>query len=153
MPFGLKNATITFTITKSEVFKDLGSKFLKVFVDDLNLHNESWGEHLQHLDVVLCKLKEVNLKLNPNKCCFAAKNITFLGYVVNENGTRPDPGKIEVVLHFPQPKTVTNVRLFLGLTRYYRNYVRGYAQLATPLFELAKMDINFVWDMGCQQAF
>jgi hypothetical protein len=76
-----------------------------------------------------------------------------MGHVVSENGTRPDPGKIEAVLHFPQPKTVTNVRLFLGLTRYYRNYVRGYAQLATPLFELAKMDINFVWDMGCQQAF
>jgi hypothetical protein len=45
MPFGLKNATSTFTRTMSEVFKDLGSKFLKVFVDDLNVHSESWGEH------------------------------------------------------------------------------------------------------------
>jgi hypothetical protein len=123
MPFGLKNATSTFTITMSEVFKDLGSKFLKVFVDDFNVHNESWEEHLQHLDVVFYKLREVNLKLNPNKCCFVAKNITFLGHVVNKEGTRPDPGKIEAILHFPQPKTVTNVRSFLGLTRYYQNYV------------------------------
>jgi hypothetical protein len=72
MPFGLKNATSTFTRTMSEVFKDLGSKFLKVFIDDLNVHSESWGEHLQHLDAVLCKLMEVNFKLNPNKfllCC------------------------------------------------------------------------------------
>jgi hypothetical protein len=107
----------------SKVFKDLGSKFLKVFIDDLNVHNKSWEEHLQHLDVVLYKLKEVNLKLNPNKCCFAAKSVTFLGHVVNKDGTRPDPGKIEAVLHFPQPKTVTNVRLFLGLIGYYRNYV------------------------------
>ncbi len=60
MPFGLKNATSTFTRTMSEVFKDLGSKFLKVFVDDLNVHSESWGEHLQHLDAVLYKLREVN---------------------------------------------------------------------------------------------
>ncbi len=153
MPFGLKNVTSTFTRTMLEVFKDLGSKFLKVFVHDLNVHSESWGEHLQHLDVVLCKLREVNLKLNLNKCYFVAKNITFLGHVVSESGTRPDPGKIEAVLHFPQPKTVTNVRLFLGLIGYYRNYVRGYVRLAAPLFELTKRDVNFVWDMGCQQAF
>jgi hypothetical protein len=134
MPFGLKNATNTFTKTMSEVFKDLGSKFLKVFIDDLNVHSESWEEHLQHLDVVFYKLREVNLKLNPNKCCFVAKSITFLGHLVSKEGTRPNLEKIEAVLHFPQPKTVTNVRLFLGLTRYYRNYVRGYSQLVAPLF-------------------
>jgi hypothetical protein len=102
---------------------------------------------------VLYKLREVNLKLNPNKCCFAAKSITFLGHVVSEEGTKPDPGKIEAVLHFPQPNTVTNVRSFLGLIGYYRNYVRGYSQLAAPLFELTKKDVNFVWDMGYQHAF
>jgi len=101
MPFGLKNATSMFTRIMLEVFKDLGSKFLKVFVDDLNVHSKSWEEHLQHLGVVLYKLKEVNLKLNPNKCCFAAKSITFLGHVISEEGTKPNLGKIEAVLHFP----------------------------------------------------
>jgi len=149
MPFGLKNATSTFTRTMSEVFKDLGNKFLKVFVDDLNVHSGSWGEHFQHLDMVLCKLREVDLKLNPNKCCFAAKNITFLGHVVSESGTRPDLGKIEAVLHFPQPRTLTNVRSFLGLTGYYRKYIKSYARLAAPLFELTRKDVDFVWDMGC----
>jgi hypothetical protein len=86
-----------------------------VFVDDLNVHSESWDEHLQHLNAVLCKLREVNLKLNPNKCCFAAKSITFLGHVVSKEGTRPDPGKIEAILHFPTLKIVTSVRSFLGL--------------------------------------
>jgi hypothetical protein len=99
------------------------------------------------------KFMEVNLKLNPNKCCFAAKSITFLGHVVSKEGTKPDLGKIEAILHFPQPKTITNVRSFLGLTRYYRNYVRGYSRLTAPLFELTRKDVNFVWDMGCQQAF
>jgi hypothetical protein len=153
MPFGLKNATSTFTRTMSEVFKDLGNKFLKVFVDDLNVHSESWGEHLQYLDAVLCKLREVNLKLNPNKCCFAAKTITFLGHVVSKEGIRPDPGKIEAVLHFPTPKNVTSVRSFLGLTGYYQKYVRGYSSLAGPLFELTRKDIAFVWDVGCEQAY
>jgi len=127
MPFDFKNATNIFTIIVSKVFKDLGSKFQKVFVDDLNVHNESWEEHLQHLDVVFYKLREVNLKLNPNKCCFVAKNIKFMGHVVSKESTRLDPGKIEIVLHFLKLKMVTNIRSFLGLTKYYWNYVRGYS--------------------------
>jgi len=137
----------------SEVFKDLGSKFLKVFVDDLNVHSESWGEHLQHLNAIFYKFREVNFKLNPNKCCFATKSIIFLGHVVSKEGTRPHPGKIKGVLHFPTPKTVTSVRSFLGLTDYYRKYIRGYSRLTSPLFELTRKDVAFVWDVGCQQAY
>jgi hypothetical protein len=73
--------------------------------------------------------------------------------MVNKEGIRPDPGKIEVVLHFPTPKNVTSVRSFLGLMSYYRKYVRGYSKLAGPLFELTKKDIPFVWDVGCEQAY
>ncbi len=153
MPFGLKNATSTFTRTMFEVFKDLGDKFLKVFVDDLNVHSENWEDHLQHLGVVFSRLKEVNLKLNPGKCCFAAKSIVFLGHVVSREGTKPDPGKIDAVLRFPAPKTVTNVRSFLGLTGYYRKYIRAYSRMAGPLFELTKKDVMFVWDQNCQRAF
>ncbi len=93
------------------------------------------------------------MKLNPSKCCFVVKIITFLGHVVSKEGIRPDPGKIEAVLHFPTPRNVTSVRSFLGLTGYYRKYVRGYSSLAGPLFELTRKDVAFVWDMGCEQAY
>jgi hypothetical protein len=118
MPFGLKNATSTFTRTMSTVLKELGDKFLKIFVDDLNIHSENWEEHLQHLDAFFFKLREVNLKLNPSKSYFVAKSITFLGHVVSNEGAKLDPGKIDAVVHFPKPKTVTNIRSFLGLTGY-----------------------------------
>jgi hypothetical protein len=153
MPFGLKNATSMFTRTMSEVFKDLGGTFLKVFVNDLNVHSETWNDHIRHLDAVLSKLREVNLKLNPSKCSFAAKTITFLGHVVSKEGIRPDLGKIKAVLQFPTPKNVPSVRSFLGLTGYYRKYIRGYSNLAGPLFELTKKDVAFVWDMRCEQAY
>jgi len=153
MPFGFKNATSTFTRTMSEVFKDLGNMFLKVFVDDLNVHSDNWEDHLQHLEAVFSRLREVNLKLNPSKCCFATGSIVFLGHVVNKEGTRPDPGKIDAVLHFPEPKTVTNVRSFLGLTRYYRKYICGYSRMVSPLFKLTKKDVAFVWNQDCQRAF
>jgi hypothetical protein len=112
MPFGLKNATSTFTRTMSKVFQDLRSTFLKVFVDDLNVHSETWEDHIQHLNAVLAKLREVNLKPNPSKCCFAAKSITFLGHVVSREGIQPDPGKVEAILRFPTLKNVTDVNLF-----------------------------------------
>jgi len=95
----------------------------------------------------------VNLKLNPGKRCFAAESIVFLGYVVSKEGTKPDPKKIDAVLRFPEPTTVTSVRSFLGLTGYYRKYVQGYSRLAGPLFELMKKDVAFVWNQDCQQAF
>jgi len=101
MPFGLKNATNTFTRTMSSIFKEMGDKFLKVFVDDLNIHSENWEDHLRHLGAVLSRLREVNLKLNPSKCCFAIESIVFLGHVVSKEGTKPDSGKIDVVLRFP----------------------------------------------------
>jgi hypothetical protein len=72
---------------------------------------------------------------------------------VSKEGIRPDPGKIEAVLHFPTPKNVPSVRSFLGLTCYYRKYVRGYSNLAGPSFELTKKDVAFVWDMRCEHAY
>jgi hypothetical protein len=94
---------------------------------------------------VLSRLKEVNLKLNPSKCCFATESIVFLGHVVSKEGIKLDPGKIVAVLRFPEPNTITNVRSFLGLTEYYRKYIREYSRLASPLFELTK-DVSFVWN-------
>jgi hypothetical protein len=102
---------------------------------------------------VLTRLREVNLKLNPSKCCFAAENIVFLGHVVSKEGTRPDPSKIDPVRQFPKPTAMTNVRSFLGLTGYYRKYIKGYSRMAGPLFELTKKDVVFVWDHECQKAF
>jgi len=153
MPFDLKNVTNTFTQTMAEVFKDVGDSFLKIFVDDLNIHNIAWQDHLQHLGTVLSRLREVNLKLNPSKCCFAAGSIVFLGHVVSREGTKPDPNKIDDVRKFPVPTNITNVRSFLGLTGYYRKYIKGYSKMAGPLFELTKKDVVFVWDQGRQSAF
>jgi hypothetical protein len=133
--------------------KKWGDKFLKVFVDDLNIHSENWEDHLRHLGAVLSRLREVNLKLNPSKCCFAIESIVFLGHVVNKQDTKLDPGKVDAVLRFPEPNMVTNVRSFLGLTGYYRKYIKEYSRLVGLLFELTKKDVSFVGNQDCQLAF
>ncbi len=77
----------------------------------------------------------------------------FLGHVVSKEGTRPDPGKIDAVRRFPEPTIITSVRSFLGLTGYYRKYIKGYSRIAGPLFELSKKDVVFGWNQDCQRAF
>ncbi len=77
-------------------------------------------------------------KIEPKQMLFATKNITFMGHVVSKEGTKLDLNKIEAILHFPESKMIINIRLFLGLTWYYLNYVQGYSRLAAPLFELTK---------------
>jgi hypothetical protein len=83
------------------MFKDWINQFLKIFVDDVNVHNNDWKDHLNNLKMVFDKLKSINLKLNLGKCCFQTKDITFLGHVVNQQESRLDPAKIHYVSKFP----------------------------------------------------
>jgi hypothetical protein len=153
MLFGLKNAIRTFSRTMAKMFKDWTSQFLKVFVDDANIHSQTWEEHLTHLKAILTQLREVNLKLNPKKCSFGAQQIVFPKHVVTRHDSYFDPKKVQAVKDFPVPRFVTNVWAFLGLTGYYRNFVRGYAKIVVPLFDLTKKDQNFLWTIVCQGAF
>jgi hypothetical protein len=85
MPFGMKNATNTFSRIMIEVCRTYFDRFLKMFMDDLNVHNLNWEEHLEHLHYVLLKLREVNLQFDPGKCEFAKASLAFLGHVVNRD--------------------------------------------------------------------
>ncbi len=89
------------------------------------------------------------MKLNPGKCSFGAQQIVFLGHVVTRQGSYLDPKKVHAVKDFPIPKTINNVQAFLGLTRYYRNFVSGYAKIVMPLFDLTKKDQSFLWTPTC----
>ncbi len=140
MPFGLKNVIGTFSKTMVEVFKDWTNQFLKVVVDDVNIHNQTWEEHLTHLMAILTQLREVNLKLNPRKCSIGAQQIVILRHVVTRQGSYSNPKKVHVVKDFPVPRSMTNVQAFLGLIGYCRNFVLGYAKIVVPLFDLTKKD-------------
>ncbi len=122
-------------------------------MDDINIHNSDWSDHLDHLKLVFEKLKFVNLKLNPGKCCFGVREIAFLNHVVNQQGLRLDPTKVHVVSKFPTHMIIINVRAFLGLTRYYRAFIQGYAKIVGPLFDLTKKKLVFQWTPRCQVAF
>ncbi|XP_061349907.1 uncharacterized mitochondrial protein AtMg00860-like [Gastrolobium bilobum] len=140
MPFGLTNAHTTFEAVMNHLFKDL-RQFIIVFFDDILVFNKSVEEHIQHLEMTLSCLQQHCFFVKLSKCSFGTRKIEYLGHVVDANGIFADPKKISAMVEWPVPKTLKQLRGFLGLTGYYRRFVRSYATLAFPLTELLKDQI------------
>ena len=153
MPFGLCNAPATFQRTMDTVLGDYNWKFANVYIDDLNVFSKDFEEHLEHLNKVFCRIRNANLKLNPEKCNFCQRELPFLGYVITEEEISPDPSMIQKIKDFPQPRTIKGLRSFLGLAGYYRKFVKGFSQIAAPLFKLLRNQELFIWTMDQEEAF
>ncbi len=124
---------------------------MKVFIDDLNIHNMTWENHLEYIWFLL-KLREVNLNFNPNKCGFTKTSIGFLGHIVSRERTQCDQWKFKTIAKFLMLAFIIYVWAFLGLT-YYMNYVKGYSHITMMLLKLMKNDSMFLWTPHCQNAF
>jgi hypothetical protein len=101
---------------------------------------------------VLQLLKEKQLYAKPSKCFFGVKEVEYLGHIVSHEGVKVDPNKIKAMMDWPIPKTLKNLRGFLGLTGYYRKFVWHYGRIATPLMTLTKKDA-FSWTPEATKSF
>lgn len=135
------------------VLRGLTWQIALIYLDDVLVYSRTFDEHLQHLRLVLERFRESGLNLKPSKCHFGQKQVNYLGHVITSEGIQPDPAKIKAVHEYPVPKTVKDVRAFMGLTNYYRKFVKGFAQIASPLHELTKKGAKFIWTEACQTAF
>ena len=136
MPFGLTNAPATFMDLMHRVFQPYLVQFVVVFVDGILIYSQSEEENEDHLRIVLQALREHQLYAKYSKCKFWLTEVRFLGLVVSASGVSVDPEKVEEVMSWERPKSVFEIRSFLGLTGYYKRFIEDFSRLATPMTRL-----------------
>jgi hypothetical protein len=152
IPFGLCNAPSTFQSLMNHVFHPFLHHFVLVFFDDVLIYSKTWTDHLAHVYQVLHLLSQHQLFLKQSKCAFGTSEVKYLGHLVFKDGVRVDPKKIEAMKDWPHPKTLKILHGFLGLTYYYRKFVKNYGKIAAPLTSLLKNN-SFTWTPIASQAF
>ena len=132
MPFGLTNAPATFQCLMESCSGDLYLQYCIIYLDDIIIFSKTCSEHLDRLKAVFAKITEAGLRLKPKKCEFFKTCVEYLGHIVSKNGIKINPKKIEAIIKWPQPRTVTEVRSFLGFCNYYKKFMYQYAKLLSP---------------------
>lgn len=136
MSFGLCNAPATFQRLMNQVFRKELFQIMLCYLDDILIHGKTISETLDRLDVVLGRLAENGLKLEIEKCSFFRKEVTYLGHKISAEGIEPDPEKIQVIKDWQVPKTLKELRSYLGFSSYLRRFMPNFTQRARKLHQL-----------------
>ena len=136
MPFGLRNAGQSFQRFMDSVLEGLPHVF--VYLDDVLVASTSREEHRRDLEEVMKRLKHQGLVLNREKCTFYATSVEYLGHVVSAAGISPLPTRVEAIQKLPAPSTRGELQRFLGMTNYYRRFIRGAASILKPLTDATR---------------
>jgi hypothetical protein len=138
LPMGLTNAPAVFQAQMNQMVGPHLNRFVCIYLDDILIFSKTEDEHFHHLQQVLHTLRQKELKAKLSKCDFFKDELKFLGHIVSAKGIQPDPAKVAVVSDWPTPKTIYDVRSFLGLANYFRKFIWGYAAISATLTDLLK---------------
>ena len=133
MSFGLTNAPSYFMYLMNSVFMSELDKFVVVFIDHILIYSENEEDHVEHLRIMLTRLREHKLYAKFSKCEFWLRKVPFLGHVLSENLISIDPSKVQKVMDWKASTSVHEVRSFLGLAGYYRRFIPDFSKIAKPM--------------------
>jgi hypothetical protein len=153
MSFGLTNAPAHFMYLMNSVFMLELDKFVVVFIDDILIYSKAKEEHVDHLCIVLTRLREHQLYAKFSKCEFWLDKVQFLGHVLTAEGVAVDPSKVKDILDWKPPTTVHQVRSFLAMAGYHHRFIPDFSRISKPITQLLKNHVKFVWSLECDKAF
>ena len=143
IPFWIWNSPATFMRWMNDVFRPFIDDFMIVYVDDIFIFNHTWEEHVKHVKKVLDVLVREKLYLDMSKCEFGKTYLVYLDYIVGGGEMRIDPSKVDVIVNCPKPNNVTDVRIFLGATHYWRKFIVNFSFISSTLHALISMNKVF----------
>ena len=140
VPFRLCNAPPTFQRLMQNCLGELNLTYCLIYLDDVIVFSEMPEEHLQRMRVVSNRLREHGLKLKPSKCEVFKSEINYLAHHVSQKGVLPSKKNLESIAQCPAPDTYTKVKSFIGLDGHYRRFIKGFAKIVVPLYDLTSGD-------------
>ena len=154
MPFGLCNAPASFQSYINDALREYLDDFCIAYMDDVLVYSSgTLEEHIEHVRKVLVRLKERGLFVKPEKCEFHVTETKFLGFIISPDGVRMDPERIQTIVEWPAPKSVHDLRVFLGFANFYRRFIEAYSRIVSPLTALLRKSSKFRWGKEAQEAF
>jgi hypothetical protein len=154
MYFGLTNSPAMFQMMMNEIFQDLITEgIISVYLDDILIFANSMEEHRWITHLVLDRMREHKLHLQPEKCEFEQTRIEYLGVIISHNKVEMDPVKIAGVVDWPTPSNKKEVQSFVGFVNFYRHFILGISHHARALFDLTMKDIRFIWGLPQEDSF
>ena len=151
MPFGLCNAQATYQRAIDSALKD--AVHSEPYIDDTLTYSHSFDDHLRHLQEVFECYRSAGFQLRREKCKFGFRQTEFLGYLISRSGHQPLPSLVAKIKEQSRPCNPKELRSFLGLVNYYRDFIPRMAEIASPLYNLTKKAVKWSWDYHCEQAF
>ncbi|KAL4145628.1 hypothetical protein PRNP1_013295 [Phytophthora ramorum] len=153
-PMGLAGMPGTWTRLMQSLFggKDFQS-FVVVYLDDICVFSRSPEAHEEHLRRVFTVLRAEKLYVKREKCHFAQASVTFLGHVISAAGLSVDPDKTSAIASWPTPQKPKDLQRFIGLAGYYRRFIPDFATMLSPLSDLLKHDVQWIWNNEQARAF
>ena len=146
MFFGMTNSPVPSQGIMNEILRDIINEGkVAAFVDDVLIRTEMEEDHDTIVEEVLRRLEENNLYVKPEKCTWKVEKVNFLGVVMGQRKIEIKEDKVAGVLNWSVPKTVRDIRKFLGLANYYRQFVKDFAKIAQPLNNLTKKKEKWKW--------